>query len=142
MGGKSDALVMLPIVRSFFQHPRFKGIIFRRTYPELEREIIKRSEFWYTPIGAKYNQEKHEWRFHSGAVLRFGHCEYEQDVRKYDTDEYNYMAFDELTSFTEFQYIYLVMSRCRSSIMALPAIARSGTNPGDVSSSQHRLELS
>ena len=41
MGGKSDALVMLPIVRSFFQHPRFKGIIFRRTYPELEREIIR-----------------------------------------------------------------------------------------------------
>src|SRR5438552_47495 len=132
MGGKSDALVMLPIVRGFFQHPRFKGIIFRRTYPELEREIIKRSEFWYTPIGAKYNQEKHEWKFPSGAVLRFGHCEYEQDVRKYDTDEYNYMAFDELTSFTEFQYIYLVMSRCRSSIKDLPAIARSGTNPGNV----------
>src|SRR5215472_11200030 len=39
-GGKSECLLLFPIARAFYQHPKFKGIIFRRTYPELEKEII------------------------------------------------------------------------------------------------------
>jgi hypothetical protein len=131
-GGKSECLLMLPLARGFYKHPRFKGILFRRTYPELESEIIVRSHHFYTPAGGNYNSEKRRWTFPSGAVMQFGHVEYEQDVRKYDTAEYNYMGFDELTSFTQYQYIYLAMSRCRSSSRDLPAIVRSGTNPGNV----------
>lgn len=131
-GGKSECLLMMPIARGFYKHPRFKGILFRRTYPELESEIIVRSHHFYTPAGGTYNSEKRRWSFPSGAIIQFGHVEYEQDVRKYDTAEYNYMGFDELTSFTQYQYIYLVMSRCRSSSRDLPAICRSGTNPGNV----------
>lgn len=131
-GGKSESLLLLPIARGFYQHPKFKGIIFRRTYPELEKEIILRSLDWFPATGAKYNDEKKRWTFPSGAIMQFGHAEYEQDVRKYDTTEYNYMAFDELTSFTEFQYTYLTLSRCRTSTSDLPAIVRCGTNPGNV----------
>lgn len=123
---------MLPIARGFYKQPRFKGILFRRTYPELESEIIVRSHHFYTPAGGSFNSEKRRWTFPSGAIMQFGHVEYEQDVRKYDTAEYNYMGFDELTSFTQYQYIYLTMSRCRSSSRDLPAICRSGTNPGNV----------
>lgn len=140
-GGKSDALIMLPIIRGFYKEPRFKGIIFRRTYPELESEIIVRTQnginclngesIKYSDFGAKYNSEKRRWTFPSGAIVQFGHVEYESDVRKYDTAEYNYMAFDELTSFSEFQYIYLSRTRCRSS-SKLPAIVRGATNPGNV----------
>lgn len=135
MGGKSEVLLMLPIARGFTKHEKFKGIIFRRTYPELEREIIVRSQEWYKPTGAKYSDEKKRWVFPSGAIMQFGHLEYEKDARSYDTTEYNYMAFDELTSFTEFQYMYLVMSRNRTPENLkhiLPPIARSGTNPGNV----------
>lgn len=131
-GGKSEELLMLPIIRGFYKEPRFKGILFRRTYPELESEIILRSREWYPLAGGKYNEERKRWTFPSGAIMRFGHAEYEEDVRKYDTDEYNYMAFDELTSFTEFQYGYLTKTRCRSSSSRLPAIARSATNPGNI----------
>jgi len=131
-GGKSEELLMLPIIRGFYKEPRFKGILFRRTYPELESEIILRSREWYPLTGAKYNEERKRWTFPSGAIMRFGHAEYEEDVRKYDTDEYNYMAFDELTSFTEFMYTYLSKTRCRSSSNRLPAIVRSATNPGNV----------
>jgi len=130
-GGKSELLIMLPIIRGFYKEPRFKGIIFRRTYPELESEIILRSRDWYSLTGASYNNDKKRWHFPSGAVMQFGHIEYEQDVRKYDTAEYNYAAFDELTSFTEFQYIYISRTRCRSSSSNLPAIVRSATNPGN-----------
>lgn len=131
-GGKSELLLMLPIMRGFYKHPKFKGIIFRRTYPELEKEIILRSQDWYPATGAVYNDEKKRWKFPSGAIMQFGHAEFENDVRKYDTTEYNLMEFDELTSFTEFQYTYLTLSRCRSSTEELPAIVRSATNPGNV----------
>lgn len=131
-GGKSEELLMLPIIRGFYKEPRFKGLLLRRTYPELESEIIVRSHEWYKHTGARYNDDKKRWTFPSGAIIQFGHAEYERDVRKYDTAEYNYMAFDELTSFTEFQYLYLILTRCRSSSSRLPAITRSATNPGNV----------
>lgn len=131
-GGKTDALLMLPIVRGFYKEPRFKGIVFRRTFPELEHEIIERSHFWYRDCGGVYNQDRKQWKFTSGAIMRFGHVEYESDCRKYDSDEYNYMAFDELTSFTFYIYNYLSSTRLRSSSSRLPAIARAGTNPGNI----------
>lgn len=137
-GGKSEALMMLPVVRGFLQYPRFKGIIFRRTYPELEKELILRSHDYYPHAGGKYNDQKKRWQFPSGAILQFGYAEHEQDVRKYDTTEYNYMGFDEATSFTEFMYMYLALTRVRSSDSNLPAIVRSGTNPGNIGHSFFR----
>lgn len=132
-GGKSEALLNLPIVRQFYEYPRFKGICFRRTYPELEAELIVRSEAQglYVGTGAKYNKEKKRWQWPSGAIMQFGHLEYDSDVRKYDSAEYNLVEFDELTSFTEYQYLYM-FSRCRSSDSNLPSLVRSGTNPGNV----------
>ncbi len=132
-GGKSEALLNLPIVREFYLEPRFKGILFRRTYPELEAEIILRShaQGFYAGTGGKYNVEKKRWVWPSGAIMQFGHLEYDRDVRKYDSAEYNLVMFDEVTSFSEYQYLYM-FSRCRSSDPKLPAIIRSGTNPGNI----------
>ena len=131
-GGKSMALMLFPLVRGWHEHPKFHGIILRRTFPELEEFMILRSREFYESTGGKYNQQQKRWIWPSGAVIKFGHAEEENDIRKYDTAEYNYVAFDELTSFTEFQYRYLAFSRCRSSCADLPAIVRSGTNPGNV----------
>lgn len=139
-GGKSEVLLQLPLIREFHQHPSFKGIIFRRTLPELEREIILRSQSdgYYKACGGDYQDQKKRWRFPSGAILQFGHLEHESDVKIYDTAQYNYMAFDECTSFTAFQYEYLAYSRCRSSNQNLPSIVRSGTNPGGISHNYFR----
>lgn len=131
-GGKSEALLMYPICRKFIESPRFKGILLRRTYPELEKELIIRSHSWYPDAGGRYNDQKKRWQFPSGAIIQFGHAENENDVRKYDTAEYNYMGIDEVTSFTEFMYMYLAFTRVRSSDENLPAIVRSGTNPGNI----------
>lgn len=131
-GGKSELLVLLPLLYNFHEHPSFKGIILRRTFPELESEVIIRSRRFYEPLGAKYNEQKRRWVFPSGATVFFGHAEHENDIRKYDSSEYNYVAFDELTHFTEFQYSYLAFSRCRSSSPDLPSIVRSATNPGNI----------
>lgn len=133
-GGKSEILLMLPIARQFYLHPRFKGILFRRTFPELEKSLILRSESdgYYKGTGAEYNRQLRRWKWPSGAILDFGYAEYENDVRRYDTTEYNYIGWDELTSFTEFQYMYITFSRARTSDENLPVIIRAGSNPGNI----------
>jgi hypothetical protein len=62
--------------------------------------------------------------------MMFGHAENKHDIEKYDSAQFNFIGFDELTHFLEYQYIYLVGSRLRSADSNLPAIARSASNPG------------
>lgn len=133
--GKSELLLMLPLIYGWFRRAGFKGLIVRRTFQELESEIILRSKEFYRYTGATYNEQKKRWTWEwpdGEAYIQFGHAQHEEDIRKYDTAEYNYIGFDELTSFTEFQYQYLAFSRCRSSIPGLPAIVRGASNPGNV----------
>lgn len=129
-GGKSELLLMLPLVRRWHENPRFKGIVFRRTFPQLEESLIPRSHEFYKPLGASYNDTKHVWTFPSGATIRFSYMDKDKDARDHDTAEYHYVAFDELTAFTEFMYRYLT-SRIRTSDPDLPAIVRTATNPGN-----------
>lgn len=131
-GGKTDLGLMIPPIRQFTEHPKFKGLVIRRTYADLEKEIVPRQHEWYGGMGATYNETKKVWTFPRGAKIQNGHAEREPDVRKYDTAEYNYIDWDESTHFTGFQYLYLSISRCRSSSPDLPAIVRSFTNPGNV----------
>src|SRR5580700_2938352 len=91
-GGKSEVLLMLPLVRGFYKEPKFKGLILRRTSPELERELIIRSQVdgFYKACGGEYNGQHKRWTFPSGAVIQFGHFEYEKDAKIYDSAQYNY----------------------------------------------------
>lgn len=130
--GKTDTLMMMPILYGWYKKPGFKGIILRRTFPDLEAEIIKRTHEYYPLTGGVYNEQKKTWKWPWGSYIQFGHAEHEKDIRKYDSAEYNYIAFDELTHFTEFQYLYLTLTRCRSSDPDLPAIVRSASNPGNI----------
>jgi len=126
-GGKSDALLMGPL--RCVHYPLFRALILRRTFPELQRSLMERAHRWYTIIGARKTEGGKIWRFPSGAVIEFGHLEHEADVYNYQSAEYQHIAFDELTHFTESQYTYM-LSRLRRSDPAIPLRVRSGTNPG------------
>jgi hypothetical protein len=142
-GGKSESLLMKPILRGWVDSPRFQALLIRRTYDELEKSLIERSKKGgynidgteipsFYDFGAKYNEQKKKWTFPEGGVIYFGHAEHEDDIRKYDTAEFQYIGFDELTSFTEFQYKFLAFSRCRSSIPGIAASVTSASNPGNI----------
>lgn len=130
--GKTDTLVLMDVVRGFTDHPKFKSLMLRRNFPDLDAEIVVRQREWYAPSGATYNESKRRWTWPSGAISQNGHADKEQDVRKYDTAEYNLVKWDEATHFLPFQYQYITFSRCRSSAPDLPAIVRLGSNPGNV----------
>jgi hypothetical protein len=140
-GGKSEVLLVAPIVlktkssnRQLYEHPQFTGIIFRRTYPQLEKSLIPRAKLLYEPLGAVYNETKKVFTFPSGAKLFLGHMDKESDVLQHDTNEYQYVGIDQAEQFTEFQLRY-ISSRIRSSNPDLPTLFRLAANPGGESHS-------
>lgn len=132
-GGKTFLLVLLPLFRGFYKYRGFRGIIFRRTFSDLEKEIIRLSRDYYPITGGKYNEQKHSWHWPEyGSYIDFGHVNHASDIRQYDSSQYNYAAFDELTHFEEAPYIYFIGSRVRPSSSFNVSIVRNGTNPGGV----------
>jgi hypothetical protein len=135
-GGKTDALIVAPVVlrtkdgkKQLYETRDFTGIIFRRTFPQLEKKIIPRAKSIYCSLGAVYNETKKVFTFPAGAKIFLGHMEKESDVAKYDTDEYQYIGIDQAEQFTEYQLRYIT-SRIRTSNPNLPTILRMAANPG------------
>lgn len=129
-GGKSDAIIALPLTRIW--HPKHRSIILRRTRPDLQ-ETIDRTLQLYSDLvpGAYWEESKARWKFPSGAILRMGHAEHEKDIMDYKSFEYDMICFDELTTFTEYMYLFMLL-RNRTKAKELRPIIRSGTNPGDI----------
>lgn len=128
-GGKSEALLVDAVRyvgRGYGKH--YRAILFRRTFPELESSLIPRAWQFYPRLGGRYNSQRKQWRFPGGETVTFGHLEHDLDVHSHQSAEYQFVGFDELTSFTEAQYLYL-FSRVRSS-HDVPLRVRAGTNPG------------
>jgi hypothetical protein len=137
-GGKTDTGICIPLVkrckftdRLWYQHPLFKGLIIRRTIPELKKEMIKRCHEYIPQTGANYNATDRVWTWPWGAQLFLNAAEHEDDVRRYDTEQFSYIFFEELTSFTDFMYLYM-MSRCRPADEDLPSLMFSASNPGNI----------
>ncbi len=127
-GGKSWTLLTYPLFHGWHQNPNFRGLLMRRTYPELEASHISESKKIFPLFGATYDGTNHVWHFPSGAEMRFSYAKRKQDVEQYDTSQFSYIALDELTHFLEYQYLYM-LSRNRTSDKSLPAIMRTGSNP-------------
>lgn len=129
-GGKSDALLAEALRQ--VNIPHYRGIIFRKTYPELS-ELMDRSGEIYKPShpNAKFNDSKHFWTFSSGAKIYFGAIQHEKDKKKYQGKRYDFIGFDEATHFTWNEYSYLY-SRNRPSGPGTRVYRRAATNPGGI----------
>jgi len=147
--GKSDVLLLYGIVHRWHEHPKFKQVFMRRTFPELRNEIIPRSRELYRRFGATLNKTEMCWTFpredqygtgtstkygpsNDGSMIFLGHCENEDDVHKYDSMQINLYTPDELTSITEWIYLYIGFQRVRSPVPELPSIIRAAGMPGGI----------
>lgn len=126
--GKTDALVMEATRQ--IDRPRFRGIVFRRTYPQLQ-EIVDRCWRWYPSMGGVFRSQERRWYFPSGASIALGHCQHEEDKYNYQGHEYHFMGFDQLEQFTESQYQFLI-SQVRTTDPGIFCYVRSTANPGGV----------
>lgn len=129
-GGKSDALLTEALRQVHIPH--YRGLILRKTYPQLS-ELIDRSREIYMRAypKAKYNDSKHFWLFPSGAKIYFGAMQHTKDRINYQGKRYDFIAFDELTHFTWDEYSYM-FSRNRPSGSGTRVYIRSTTNPGGI----------
>ena len=128
-GGKSDFLLgdYLQDVPAYAS--AWRGILFRRTYPELE-ELIARSKEIYPQTGATWNDQKKVWAWGSGANLKMRYAERDDDVLRYQGHQYTWIGWDELTQWrTLFCYRYL-RSRLRSAHDVPTKRIRAAANPG------------
>lgn len=123
--GKTDCLIMEAI--RYVGLPRYKGVIFRRTFPQLQ-EIIDRCWNWYPKIGGHYSAGEHRWHWGNGSWVQLSHMQHENNMYDHQGKEYHFAGFDELTQFFEAQYLY-IHSRVRTTDPNIPKRIRATTNP-------------
>ena len=128
-GGKSYGQLIDALLFAL-RYPKSRQLILRRTFPELEKSLIRVARGLYPIEIFTYNASSHTGRFKNGSILDFGHLATDGDVYQYQSAEYDVIRFDELTHFTEFQYIYMI-SRIRGA-NGYPKHIKSSTNPGGV----------
>jgi len=129
-GGKSDWLLMAGL--QYVDYPSYAGIIFRRNYAQLSKPgaLIARSKEWLRPTDAQWSEQRKEWTFPSGAVLAFGFLEHSGDEENYQSAEFQYIGFDELTHFDERQYVYMLSRLRRLEGVEIPLRQCAASNPG------------
>lgn len=105
----------------------YSSLLLRRTYPELEDSLIlKAFKFYGDP--KLYNRSQHVWNV-DGRRIRFGHLQREDTIHRYQSAEFDFIGFDELTQFTQLQYLYLI-SRLRTTRKNQRVRVVGATNPG------------
>ena len=134
-GGKSDALLMAAL--QYVDVPGYSAILFRRTYAELSLAgaLMFRAKEWLNPYvekgEVKWSEKDKMFTFPSGATLAFGYLESNKDKFRYQSAEFQFIGFDELTHFKRDQYTYLFNRLRRSKDMPVPLRMRAASNPGN-----------
>lgn len=129
--GKTDSLLM-----AFARHVGqgwgrdWRGVIFRRTYPELA-DIIEKSQRWFPTMfpGAKYNAQKSQWRFATGESLLFRNFQRRADYWSYHGHAYPFIGWEELTNWPDDTCYTSMFSCSRSTRRGIPIMMRATTNP-------------
>ncbi len=128
-GGKSYGQ-MVDALLFALRFPKSKQLVLRRTFSELDKSLIRTSLELFPRGLYTFNASSHTGKFKNGSIIDFGYCAGENDVYQYQSSEYDVIRFDELTHFTEGQYLYLI-SRVRGA-NSYPKQIKSSTNPGGV----------
>jgi hypothetical protein len=131
-GGKSTSA--LAGAMQYVDTPGYNALILRRTFPMLNLPdgVIPMSQAWLAGTDAKFNSAEHRWTFPSGATISFGYLNTYVDVFQYQSAQFQYINFEELTQFTEAMYTFLFSRLRRPETLNVPLRMRSTTNPGGI----------
>lgn len=128
-GGKSYAMLVDPLRQ--VHNKNFNGLLVRRTNDEL-RDLIQTSKILYKQVfpTAVWKEREHTWVFPSGARLWMSFVDKDDDVMRYQGQQFTWVGFDELTQWpTPYAWNYL-SSRLRTADPKLKVYQRASTNPG------------
>lgn len=129
-GGKSSAVLSAAL--QYVDVPGYSAIILRRTYADLALPgaIMDRSHLWLRDTDAHWDDRNKTWTFPSGARLTFGYLQTDNDKYRYQSAEFQFIGWDELTQFPQDPYRYMFSRLRRLKDVHIPLRVRAATNPG------------
>jgi hypothetical protein len=97
-GGKTDGML-----GDWLEHQQTWGkgaigVFFRRTLPQLS-EVMSRAHEIFTPLGARWHEQKKRFLFPNGARLAFRYLERDKDAENYQGHSYTRLYIEEATNF-------------------------------------------
>ncbi len=122
--GKTRVLTMEPARHGHV--PGFTAVFFRRTYPEITNPdgLWDESKKVYSRLGWTMRLGDLEWATPAGGRVKFAHAHTESDVENWKSAQIALLLFDQLETFTEYQFWYL-LSRNRSTCGVRPYVRAS-----------------
>lgn len=97
-GGKTFGFILdWSIWSGRFPGGIYKGIIFRRTYDELD-EVVAAAKRVLMPIGAQWRKGDRIMVMPNGNELKFRYLNRDDDAERYQGHQYCWIAFDEVTN--------------------------------------------
>lgn len=127
-GGKTESSIGDWLQHSSMYGEDAIGIFFRRKLVQLA-EVIARTKQLFPKLGAKYNEQKKEWRMANGARLKFAYLEKDSDAEEYQGHNYTRIYIEELTNFPNPSPINKLRATLRSGA-GVPVGMRLTGNPG------------
>lgn len=144
-GGKTDVLLM-----DFAQEcgkgfgEEWRGILFRRSYPQLT-DVINKALKWFKRIfpQAIYNKADHFWEWPDGEKLYLRHMNDREDYWNYHGWGLTWIGWEELTNWPDASCYRAMLSCLRSAADGIPRRVRSTCNPSGVGHNwvKHRWNL-
>jgi len=129
-GGKSKGLQLLMLLRRF-KYPKSSGVIFRKTYPELEANHIRPLFQAFPELRPYYQEAKKLLTLPNVSELQFCHLNNEADIALYQGREFHDLAIDEAGQWTESAFRTLLGSNRSSRPDIKPRCILTG-NPGGI----------
>ena len=112
--GKSRLLLMKPL--EYMDDPHFTGVFFRKTVKNLEGAggLWPEGKKLYRPFDIHVREQAKELIFPSGMKVAMTYLDRDDDAEKnHQGLQYSFVGFDELTHFSQYQFLYLI-GRLRS----------------------------
>ena len=131
--GSGKSFLLLLSVLKYIDCPHWRCVIFRRTMPEIKDpgglfdEAIELYSALPTKFRPKWSLQDLKFTFPSGAIVKLAGMEYDKDRMRWHGSQITAVFWDELCTFSDIQYWYL-MSRLRSK-SKYPTMVRATMNP-------------
>lgn len=101
-GGKSWAL-RRKVILMCLKYPGLCVLVVRRSFPELRENHIRPMKKELSGL-ADFVESRKSFEFKNGSVIKLGYCDSENDVDRYQGQEFDIIALDEATQLTEYQF--------------------------------------
>jgi hypothetical protein len=136
-GGKSDYQLGYQEDGALRYDGKSRGIMFRKTYTELE-ELQSRAAEVFPESGAVYKVQPSSgypfsncWYWPNGATVKMRYIEHERDYGRYHGHQYTHISFDEVTEYPTPAGLLKMLSTLRSP-HGVPCTMRATGNPGGI----------